>query len=92
MSDIAQLLFFFFCFSKDESLISSLGGALGLYVGIALIMIFELLELLVDIILAIWRYYNAGGKPKKSPDGEIELSKKKETERAWSSASNIGDK
>ena len=39
-----------------------------MYVGIALIMIFEVLELLVDLILAVWRYYNKGRKADQLAD------------------------
>ena len=37
------------------SLLGSLGGALSLYLGCALIMIFELVELVIDIGLNLWR-------------------------------------
>ena len=38
------------------SLLGSLGGALSLYLGCALVMIFELLELGIDIGLNLWRH------------------------------------
>jgi hypothetical protein len=37
-------------------LISALGGSLGLFTGIAIIMLFEVLELLWDISVNIWTY------------------------------------
>ena len=35
---------------------SSLGGALSLYLGIAIIMCVELLELIFDLIINVWRH------------------------------------
>jgi hypothetical protein len=37
-------------------LISNLGGALSLYLGVALIMAFEIVELLWDILTDMFRY------------------------------------
>lgn len=47
-----------------------MGGALSLYLGIAIVMCFEILELGVDIVLNVWVYLNSGGgvaKNKKKP-------------------------
>jgi len=38
----------------ESSLVSSLGGALSLYLGIAIIMCVELLELVFDLIINVW--------------------------------------
>jgi hypothetical protein len=35
-----------------------LGGSLGLFTGIAIIMLFELLELAWDLVFNIWSYLN----------------------------------
>jgi len=37
-------------------LLASLGGALSLYLGVAIIMVFELVELAVDLVLNVWNY------------------------------------
>ena len=53
--------------SQTPGLISALGGSLGLFTGIAIIMIFEMLELSWDIFYNIWTYMTAGGpKGKKN--------------------------
>ena len=39
---------------QESSLVSSLGGALSLYLGIAIIMCVELLELIFDLIINVW--------------------------------------
>jgi hypothetical protein len=39
-------------------LISNLGGALGLFTGMAIIMIFEGFELTFDLVYNIWKYLN----------------------------------
>ncbi len=39
----------------DEGFFAGLGGALSLYLGVAIIMIFELLELLFDLFVNVWR-------------------------------------
>jgi len=44
-----------------EQLVPGIGGALSLYLGIAIVMAFELLELVFDLILAIFQH---NGKPK----------------------------
>ena len=41
---------------QAEQLIPGIGGALSLYLGIAIVMAFELLELLFDLILAIFQH------------------------------------
>ena len=45
---------------QESSLVSSLGGALSLYLGIAIIMCVELLELIFDLILNVWRHLAKG--------------------------------
>ena len=40
---------------QPSSLVSALGGAFSLYLGIAIILLFELLELAVQIIVKSWR-------------------------------------
>ena len=40
---------------QASSLVSALGGAFSLYLGIAIILLFELIELSVQIILKAWR-------------------------------------
>ena len=41
-----------------EGLVSALGGALGLYLGCTLLMVFELLELLIDLVLRVSKKKN----------------------------------
>ena len=41
-----------------EGLVSVLGGALGLYLGCTLLMVFELLELLIDLVLRVSKKKN----------------------------------
>jgi hypothetical protein len=48
-----------------SSLVSNIGGALSLYLGIAIIMAFELVELMWDILVAFF-FYCANSKPKKN--------------------------
>jgi hypothetical protein len=43
----------FFC-RQFNGLIAALGGALGLFTGIAIIMLFEILELAWDVGFNIW--------------------------------------
>ena len=45
---------------QTNGLISALGGSLGLFTGIAIIMIFEILELCWDLFFNIWTYMTAG--------------------------------
>ena len=40
---------------QAKSLFGSLGGALSLYLGVAVVMLFELLELIIDIGLNLWK-------------------------------------
>ena len=40
---------------KLQSLFGSLGGALSLYLGCAVVMLFELVELIIDIGMRLWR-------------------------------------
>ena len=40
---------------QPTSLVSALGGAFSLYLGIAIILLFELLELAVQITLKLWK-------------------------------------
>ena len=40
---------------QTSSLVSALGGAFSLYLGIAIILLFELLELAVQIIAKSWK-------------------------------------
>ncbi len=47
------------CF-QVASLFASLGGALSLYLGVAIIMCFELVELLYDVATNVWRHLNGG--------------------------------
>ena len=48
-----------------KSLFGSLGGALSLYLGVAVVMIFELVELIIDIGLNLWRKKMAALHPFK---------------------------
>jgi len=50
-----------------DSLVSNVGGALSLYLGIAIIMAFELVELFWDILVALFSHC-ANSKPKKQFD------------------------
>ncbi len=47
----------------DGSFFSALGGALSLYLGIALAMIFEIIELFIDFGVNLCRYGKKGGGP-----------------------------
>ena len=44
-----------FLLVQNEGFFASLGGALSLYIGIAAIMVFEVLELALDLILVAVR-------------------------------------
>ena len=48
-------------FLQESSLVSSLGGALSLYLGIAIIMCVELLELIFDLIINVWCHLAKNG-------------------------------
>lgn len=50
----------------DEALISNLGGAFSLYLGVALIMAFEVVEFLWDVATAIMQYLAVSGLPSKA--------------------------
>jgi hypothetical protein len=43
---------------QENGLISALGGSLGLFTGIAVIMLFEVLELAWDLAINVFRYLN----------------------------------
>ena len=58
---ICNIDFYFF---QPDSLVSNVGGALSLYLGIAIIMAFELVELFWDILVALFSHC-ANSKPKK---------------------------
>ena len=47
-------------FQTFKSVVSSLGGALSLYLGISLAMLFELLELVIDIFIGLTPFCKAG--------------------------------
>ena len=49
LQKLLQLNFFSF---QPQSLFGALGGGLSLYLGCAVVMIFEVIELLVDLVLA----------------------------------------
>ena len=49
LQKLLQLNFFLF---QLQSLFGALGGGLSLYLGCAVVMIFEVIELLVDLVLA----------------------------------------
>ncbi len=54
---------------KGNALLSSLGGALSLYLGMAVVLLFEVLELILDLAINTWRYLNGGittGKKSRS--------------------------
>ena len=53
-----------FVFIQPSALVSNIGGALSLYLGIAIIMAFELVELLWDILAALF-VYCAHSRPTK---------------------------
>ena len=56
-------------------------------------MIFEVLELLIDLTLAVWRYYNDKRKKDRKQDAPMDSGgkgAKADTERAWSSFSKQG--
>ena len=52
-------------FLQGNALLSSLGGALSLYLGMAVVLLFEVLELLLDLVLNAWRHLNGGEKAGK---------------------------
>lgn len=43
-----------------STLMAALGGSLSLYLGVAIIMCFELIELAADVCLAVWRHITRG--------------------------------
>lgn len=51
---------------QGNALVSALGGSLGLFTGIAIIMIFEILELTFDIFYNIWKNSNQPKEKGKS--------------------------
>jgi hypothetical protein len=51
-----------------------LGGSLGLFTGIAIIMIFEVIELLWDILFNVWKHTTAGTDSTKLRFGRNEFS------------------
>jgi hypothetical protein len=53
---------------KTPGLISALGGSLGLFSGIAIIMIFEIFELAWDLFYNIWIFATLGKVPKITED------------------------
>jgi len=56
-------------FLQTADLVSNLGGSLGLLTGMAIIMIFEILELICDLFFAVWRYMTAKKRPIMSAKG-----------------------
>jgi hypothetical protein len=56
-------------FLQLTGLVSNLGGSLGLLTGMAIIMIFEILELICDLFFAVWRYMTAKKRPIMSAKG-----------------------
>ena len=48
------LFFIYLYLFQWQGLLSGLGGALSLYMGIAIIMAFEVVELLVDLTVNLW--------------------------------------
>ena len=59
-SNITQTHFLFIF--KTPTLISNIGGSLGLFTGMAIIMIFELLELSWDVVYNIWNHLNGSNR------------------------------
>ncbi|XP_059081142.1 degenerin deg-1-like [Tigriopus californicus] len=49
---------------SEDGYVAALGGALSVYMGIAVIMIFELLELVIDLVLNVWKFYNGANEEK----------------------------
>ncbi len=49
---------------KGNAIVSSLGGALSLYLGMAVIMCFEILELILDLFINLFDYCNGGAGKK----------------------------
>lgn len=50
----------------DESYFAALGGALSFYIGLAIFIVFELLEFFYDVFINVWRHVNGHkGKPWK---------------------------
>jgi Amiloride-sensitive sodium channel len=54
---------------QPTDLVSNLGGSLGIFTGMAIIMIFEILELICDIFFAVWRYWTTTRRPVLSSKG-----------------------
>jgi hypothetical protein len=54
---------------QSEGFFAGVGGALSLYLGIAIVMGFELLELCYDLFIGIWTFYNATKKRHAPPIG-----------------------
>ncbi len=48
----------------DEGFFAGLGGALSLYLGVAIIMVFELLEFFFDIFMNTWHFCTTKQVPK----------------------------
>ncbi len=44
-----------------NTLVSSLGGAMSLYLGMAVVMLFEVLELAADVAGILWEHFGGGG-------------------------------
>jgi hypothetical protein len=54
---------------QPADLVSNLGGSLGIFTGMAIIMIFEILELICDIFFAVCRYLTTTRRPVLSSKG-----------------------
>ena len=59
--------------SQVNTLVSSLGGAMSLYLGMAVVMLFEVLELAADVAGILWGHFGGGGSFKK--DKKFKASK-----------------
>ena len=51
-----------------KGLFGSLGGALSLYLGCAVVMIFELAELIIDICIGLWKGTQVANTPRKADE------------------------
>ena len=56
-SPLRSLRLFLF---QPETIVSGFGGALSLYLGVAIILLFELIELTCFVAVRVWKHVNGG--------------------------------
>lgn len=62
INNLQQFIFTVFLHFQGESLFAALGGALSFYLGVAIVIGFEVLELIILVFASVWSHQS---QPKK---------------------------